>query len=196
MSKRLTICVFISLAAHLSVAYLLEERFAHTEPAKKPGLAYRIITRQTATTAPKPNHQPVAGTEAPRVEVANPSDLPEDVGPYPGNDAYVSPDQVDEMATATDVPELPLPTTPVANQGTAVLIIYVGSDGTPEFVEVEQSTLPEDYTSLLALHFQMARFKPAMLLGSPVSSWRRIEVGLEEMASHEPSEKKQHAVSQ
>jgi hypothetical protein len=190
MSKRLTICVVISLAAHLWVAYLLEERFAHTEPTKTLGLTYRIITRQTAATAPNPNDRPLAGTEAPRTEVANPSDLSEDVGPYPGNDAYVSPDQVDELATATNVPELPLPTTPVANQGTAVLIIYVGADGMPEFVEVEQSTLPEDYTGLLALHFQMARFKPAMLFGSPVSSWRRIEVGLEEIGSHEHSENK------
>ena len=193
MSKRLTICVFISLAAHLWAAYLLEERVVRTEPAKKPSLTYRIITHQTAATAPKPNHQPVAKTEAPRTEVATPSDLPENVGPYPRNTAYVSPDQVDEMATATDVPELPLPTSPIANPGTAVLIIYVGADGTPEFVEVEQSTLPEDYTNLLALHFQMARFKPAMLFGSPVSSWRRIEVGLEEIALHEHTEKGSNA---
>ena len=190
MSKRLTICVFISLAAHIWVASLLGERFAHTAPAKAPRLTYRIITHQTAATAPKPNHRSVARTEAPRTEVANPSDLPEAGEPSTKNGTYVSPDQVDELATATDVPELPLPTTPVANPGTAVLTVYVGTDGTPVFVEIEQSTLPEDYTSLLALHFQMARFKPAMLLGRPVSSWRRIEIGMEEIASHEHSDKK------
>jgi len=189
MSKHLTIFVVVSLVVHLWIAYLLEERFARTAPAKAPGLTYRIIAHQTATTAPKPRHQPVAKTEAPRTEAAPPSDLPEDAGPYTRNGTYVSPDQVDEMATATDVPELPLPTSPVANPGTAVLIIYVGADGTPEFVEVEQSTLPEDYTDLLALHFQMARFNPAMLFGSPVSSWRRIEIGLEETALHEHTEK-------
>lgn len=113
----------------------------------------------------------------------SPANTPETNQLIAARAAYTSPDLVDELVSVLDVPTLPEPTISVLEPGTAILVIYVGIDGLPDFVEVEQSSFPKDYTDLLAQHFKMARFKPANLFGAPVNSWTRIEVGLEDTNS-------------
>lgn len=89
---------------------------------------------------------------------------------------YFDPADVDEIAFALTVPELPLPTTEESITGLVQIKIFVDSNGIPEEIEIVQSTLPEDYVTSLTNTFSKARFQPAKRGGAAVSSWRVIEI--------------------
>jgi len=185
----LIIFVIASLAVHFSGAFLLENRFGGQTPVEQRRLTFSIVERGSVVARKKPVRQQTARKMAAQTGVeSSPSNTPDVSETNASEIAYTSPEQVDELASALEVPALPTPTTSVQEAGTAILVIYVGTDGTPDFVEVEQSSFPEDYTNLLAQHFKMARFKPAILSGVPVSSWTRIEVDLEETNSLDHSQ--------
>lgn len=181
LPTHLAIFVAFSLAVHLSVAYLLDDHFGRPASIELTRLTYGIVERASGIAEQKPDRQPVAKKTGHQTAVQSPPSNPPGITDTNAAEiVYINPDQVDELATVLEIPALPIPTASVPDSETAIFIIYVGVDGTPDLVEIEQSTLPEDYTDLLAQHFKLARFKPAILFGSPVSSWRRIEVGLEE----------------
>jgi hypothetical protein len=170
----------VSLAVHLSGLFFLENRFGGSMPVERHRLTFSIDKRPSTGAAQKSARQKIARKMAPQTEADSPpANTPETNHTNASRIAYASPEQVDETASVLDVPALPEPTISV-QEGTAILVIYVGIDGVPDFVDVEQSSFPNDYTNLLAQHFKMASFKPANLFGTPVSSWTRIEIGLEE----------------
>lgn len=84
------------------------------------------------------------------------------------------------LATILEPPSLPLPIDPTLTAGHAILRIFVGTEGTPEFAEIEESTLPDDYTQAIVQLFEQAKYLPATISGIPTKSWRLIEVRLDQ----------------
>lgn len=89
---------------------------------------------------------------------------------------YVDPKDVDQMAFATEVPELPLPADENVFDGLLRVKILIGKNGKPDGIKVLETTFPEDYVSTLVGVFSQGVFQPAMLNGKPVKSWRIIDV--------------------
>ncbi|MBL8418216.1 MAG: hypothetical protein JNN31_08270 [Dechloromonas sp.] len=169
---------------HLSSLLFLESRLGDSTPVELHRLTLSIDRRAPTDATEKPVRQQLTRKMAPQTEANHsPANTPEINQFNAARATYTSPDLVDELASVLDVPTLPEPTISVQEPGAAILVIYVGIDGFPDFVDVEQSSFPKDYTDLLAQHFKMARFKPATLFGAPVNSWTRIEVGLEDTNS-------------
>lgn len=107
------------------------------------------------------------------VEDATPAPLP--LPPAP-DQAYVAPEDVEEMAFVVDVEELPLPNSEQTPNGALYLKILISESGSADRIDIVTSTLPEDYAETLINSFYQARFSPARTAGLPVKSWRILEI--------------------
>lgn len=109
--------------------------------------------------------------------------------PQAVEELYVDPKDVDQMAFATEMPELPLPADENVFDGSLRVKILIGKNGRPDGIEVLETTFPEDYVSALVSVFSQGVFQPAMLNGKPVKSWRVIDVIYGEVApaSNQPA---------
>lgn len=89
---------------------------------------------------------------------------------------YIPPDEVDDMAVAIDVPELPLPDNEYALFGRLQIKVLINESGKADHIEVLESTFPEHYVASLLNAFYQANYSPARLTGKPIKSWRNIEI--------------------
>jgi hypothetical protein len=178
MSPRLWFCIALSLAFHAAVILFAEDRNSPPRLMSRVTLTYHVAGDTKPRNAAKPAAQLArAGQKAPAEPASPPT--PDEVQPAVEPSRYASPDEVDSLATILEPPSLPLPTDLTLATGHAMLRIFVGPEGTPDFVDVEESTFPDDYNQAIALQFEQARFAPATISGIPIRSWRRIEVRLD-----------------
>lgn len=91
-------------------------------------------------------------------------------------EGYADPDIVDQKAAAIDIPELPPPTDSETVPGLLRIKIFINSSGQPDYVEVLETTLPDDYVTVLSEVFRQAKFSPALQGDKAVNSWRIIEI--------------------
>ena len=194
MSTRLWLTILLSLAAHALVV-LFSARGFIPEPGKlsatlnQPVVSELKETNRGIKTNSKrdfyQNESMNASPPAPPTETAGP-----EFEPLPNflSSDFIDPDQVDELASAEDVPELPTPPDQPSLTGHILMKIFVNELGEAVFIEVEASNLPDTYAQLLVERSYLARFRPAQLSGHPVKSWRRVEIRIdEENSESEPN---------
>ena len=92
---------------------------------------------------------------------------------------YLSPADVDQTAQAIDISELPLPPSTIA-AGTLRLKLFIDEYGNVQHAEVENSTFPTSYASLLKSVFLQGVFEPALKDGTAARSWKIIEIFVED----------------
>lgn len=135
-------------------------------------------SHQTATAIPKP------GIRTPEIasSLEQPTPIAEDATPAllpltsTLEQVYVAPENVEEMATVAQIEELPLPSNEQTPDGTLYLKILISESGSADRIDIVTSTLPDDYVATLINSFYQAKFNPARIAGSPVRSWRIIEI--------------------
>lgn len=103
----------------------------------------------------------------------------------PASDLYADPKDVDQVAFALDVPVLPLPTDERISSGMLRAKVLIDQNGKPDGIEVLETTFPEDYVSSLVRTFSQGVFRPAMLSGKPVKSWRLIDISFGDMEAED-----------
>lgn len=90
-------------------------------------------------------------------------------------------DDTDKIAEVIEIEPLPLPDEQSTENGIALLRVLVSTTGNPDAVEVVNSSLPAPYTNSLVNAFYRARYSPASIGGKSISSWRTIEIRLEDI---------------
>jgi hypothetical protein len=81
-----------------------------------------------------------------------------------------------------DIPEADMLTT----SGTVVLKLWIDNLGKVVSVEIENTNLPEEFASAVAVAFGAVRFEPGEIYGRPVGSILRIEVSHENSPPSSP----------
>jgi hypothetical protein len=190
MYRRLWLAILLSLAAH-ALLVLLSAHGSIQEPGRLSGTLNQPVvgdlkeTTQLAKANPQPN---VSRNESKNIRPAEPSEPQSEPLPDFVDRDFVGPDQVDELASAEDVPEFPIPTDQPGVIGQILMKIFVNESGEAVFIEVEASTLPDIYAQMLVERSYLARFRPAQLSGRPIKSWRRVEIRIgDENSESEPN---------
>jgi hypothetical protein len=190
MSRRLWLAILSSLTAHALIVFLS----AHGSTPKlgrlsgtlnQPVVGELKETTRTIKTNPRHDFNRNESKNSRQAEATEPESEPL---PYFLDHDFVGPDQVDELASAEDVPEFPIPPDEPGFIGQILMKIFVNESGEAVFIVVETTTLPDSYTQLLVERSYLARFRPAKLSGHPIKSWRRVEIRIgEENSKSEPN---------
>lgn len=172
-----------SLIFHLGLGLWLAEPLISQPTARFAGAQVALqITLKNASqlelASPRPTAKispalPLPDFGTPTTEEAPLAALPL---PAMSEQAYVAPEDVEQMASVADVNELPLPANELTPNGALYLKIMISETGNPDRIDILTSTLPEDYATTLVGSFYQARFNPARMAGLPVRSWRIIEI--------------------
>lgn len=89
---------------------------------------------------------------------------------------YAPPENIDDVASVIEAPELPLPPDREIASGLLRIRVFVNEEGNVDQIELTESNLQENYSSRLIQAFKESKFSPGILHGKPIKSWRMIEI--------------------
>lgn len=128
------------------------------------------VTRKQSAERTHNSHATQRADENQAIGLPSPSPLT----PTPET-VYSAPDEVDEKASAPSIPDdMPMPSLELAS-GHVIFKLFISQNGTPDLVEVLESTLPKDYTDRLTEQIMTLTFIPAKKSGTSVASWKVME---------------------
>jgi hypothetical protein len=190
MSRHLWLAILLSLTVH--ALFVLFSARGFVPESRKLYATLReptVSARKKTSLGDKANlqrsyHRNKPSEILPTEAIAPDADV---VSEFPRND-FLDPAQVDEQAKAEDVPEFPAPPEQTGLAGHLLMKIFVNELGEPVLIDVEENTLPQDYSQLLVQRSYQAKFRPAQISGQPIKSWRHVEIRIaEENAPTEPN---------
>lgn len=178
---RLILCVVSSLLVHwFAFSFSRDENgqpTANTSTNSRIEVVFsehgKRVKKPTVPDARSPHSAPPPEFSSAPVTRPTQADPPEEL--------YAAPNDVDEMAFALEIPELPLPADDRISSGMLRIRILINQNGKPDGIEVLETSFPDEYVASLVEAFRKGAFRPAILDGKPVNSWRIIDATFGEM---------------
>lgn len=176
----------VSICLHFAVISVSGSPAGPLQPTSFPATLLSQGPGTKLSTSPTSEEPSAAPTSAKRV--ATPANESPDKLTFPASSeetqlpdepiGYASPDEVDDLPTILPPPDFSLPIDFDLPSGSLILRLYIGIDGTADYVAIEASTLPNELSKTVVRYFSLVTYAPATIAGIPVKAWRRMEVGL------------------
>lgn len=90
--------------------------------------------------------------------------------------AYFPPEETEEEATPSEVPELPLPDTDIPAGKALRFKAFISASGNIDHIEMVENELPENYSERLLAAFSKSKFYAARKDQQYVNSWKLFEI--------------------
>ena len=170
--NRLYAALFASWLLHMTVLFasLLFARNHEADPASTE--ATNILHARLSSANGSEINSPDRHPDGQKMARPNPS-IEKTEAFFPANQLTRRPRARGEVDL--DIPEADMLTT----SGTVVLKLWIDNLGKVVSVEIENTTLPEEFAAAVAISFGAVRFEPGEIYGRPVGSILRIEISHE-----------------